>query len=189
MNALKDKDFFSSLSKKPVQTFDELLKTTEKYVTLGEVKKAKKVETKSSTTEKKKEPALKWSTPDPPRGSASRSRGRYERYTPLKMEPAEVLQVVSDHPELKFLYSSTRGPQRPKLDKFYHLHNEYGHDTINNFHLKDKIERMIQTGHLKEFVYRDRQGSRGKKRKELEKKHDDMIKAPQGDIEDQPQSI
>ncbi|KAL8502891.1 hypothetical protein ACS0TY_021859 [Phlomoides rotata] len=72
MNALKNGDLFSSLAKKLVQTFNELLKRSEKYVTLKEVKRAKKVETKSSTTEKKKELAPKWSSPDPPRGSASR---------------------------------------------------------------------------------------------------------------------
>ncbi|KAL8497953.1 hypothetical protein ACS0TY_021346 [Phlomoides rotata] len=72
------------------------------------------------------------------------------------MEPVEVLQAIADYPELKFLYSRTQGPQRPKSDKFCRFHNEYEHDT-NNY---DEINRMIQAGHLKEFVYRDRQEDR-----------------------------
>ncbi|KAL8497322.1 hypothetical protein ACS0TY_020851 [Phlomoides rotata] len=69
------------------------------------------------------------------------------------MELVEVLGVVVDHPELKFLYIRSRGPQNPKSDKFYHFHNEYGHDTNNCYHLKDEIEMIIQFGHLKEFIY------------------------------------
>ncbi|KAL8548761.1 hypothetical protein ACS0TY_007865 [Phlomoides rotata] len=130
-------------AKKHVQTFDKLLKRAEKYVTLEEVKRAKKAQIKSSTVEKKKEPALKWSGPDQPKG----------------------------------------GPQRPKSDKFYRFYNDYGHDTNSCYHLKDEIERVIQAGHLKEFVYQDRQGPRGHKRKEHEKKPDDKGKAPQDDNE------
>ncbi|KAL8531027.1 hypothetical protein ACS0TY_007876 [Phlomoides rotata] len=142
-NGLRDGDLFSSLAKKHVQTFDKLLKRAEKYMTLEEVKRAKKAQIKSSTVEKKKEPALKWSGPDQPKG----------------------------------------GPQRPKSDKFYRFYNNYGHDTNSCYHLKDEIERVIQAGHLKEFVYQDRQGPRGHKRKEHEKKPDDKGKAPQDDNE------
>ncbi|KAL8480443.1 hypothetical protein ACS0TY_027105 [Phlomoides rotata] len=67
-NDLRDGDLFSYLVKKPVQTFDELLKRAEKYVTLEEVNRTKKADTKSSTTERKKEPASKWSSLDRSRG-------------------------------------------------------------------------------------------------------------------------
>ncbi|KAL8480756.1 hypothetical protein ACS0TY_027334 [Phlomoides rotata] len=98
-----------------------------------------------------------------------------------------MLQVVANHPEIKFPYSRSRGPQRPKSDKFCHFHNEYEHDTNNCYHFKDGIERMIQAGYLKEFIYQDRQGPRGQKKKEPEKKREDKGKAPQGEIKDQPQ--
>ncbi|KAL8512023.1 hypothetical protein ACS0TY_018473 [Phlomoides rotata] len=71
-NDLMDRDLYSSLAKKLVQTFDELLKMAEKYVTLEEVKRAKKVETKSSATEKKKEWVPKWPGPDQSKGAGSR---------------------------------------------------------------------------------------------------------------------
>ncbi|KAL8507544.1 hypothetical protein ACS0TY_018185 [Phlomoides rotata] len=58
-NGLRDEDFFSSLAKKPVETFDDWLMRDKKYITLEEVRKAKKAETKPSVTEKKKAPKVK----------------------------------------------------------------------------------------------------------------------------------
>ncbi|KAL8483639.1 hypothetical protein ACS0TY_026358 [Phlomoides rotata] len=94
-------------------------------------------------------------------------------YTHLKLQPVEVLQIAIDHPEMRLSYS------RFESDKFCHFHNEYGHDTDNYFHLRDEIERIIQAGHMNEFIYQDRQSPNGKKRKEPEKKHDDKGKTPQ----------
>ncbi|KAL8519187.1 hypothetical protein ACS0TY_010211 [Phlomoides rotata] len=105
-------------------------------------------------------------------------RWRYERYTPLKMEPTEVLEVVADHPKLKFPYSRSCGPRRPKSNKIYHFRNEYGHDTNNFYQLNDEIERMIQAGNLKKFARAE---------KNPENKYEDKRKAPQDDLEDQPQ--
>ncbi|KAL8462594.1 hypothetical protein ACS0TY_033576 [Phlomoides rotata] len=121
-------------------------------------------------SEKKKPAKSKLSTPKP---AASRlgSQRKYDRYTPLKLEPAEVLQVVIDHLEMRLTYSHSRGPLRPNSDRFWHFYNEYGHDTNSCFHLKDKIERII--------IQVDRQSPRGQKRKEPEMKHEDKGKAPQ----------
>lgn len=46
MHWLRDGDLFSSLAKKLVTTFDELLNKVEKYVTLEEIRKAKKAKSK-----------------------------------------------------------------------------------------------------------------------------------------------
>ncbi|KAL8519989.1 hypothetical protein ACS0TY_010793 [Phlomoides rotata] len=59
-----------------MHAFDELFKRAEKYVTLEEVKRAKKAETKSLTTENKKELAPKWPCPDQSKGFGSRPRAR-----------------------------------------------------------------------------------------------------------------
>ncbi|KAL8464490.1 hypothetical protein ACS0TY_034136 [Phlomoides rotata] len=53
-NGLRDGDLFSSLVKKHVAIFDDLLRRAEKYIILEEVQKAKKVELKPSTSEKRK---------------------------------------------------------------------------------------------------------------------------------------
>ncbi|KAL8548161.1 hypothetical protein ACS0TY_007471 [Phlomoides rotata] len=104
-NDHRDGDMFSSLAKKHVHTFDELLKRAEKYLTLEEVRKAKKTEANSSAHNKKKEPKVKSTRHDPPKTGRIRPRRRYEKYTPLKLEPAEVLEIAVGHPEMKFLWS------------------------------------------------------------------------------------
>ncbi|KAL0355340.1 UNVERIFIED_CONTAM: hypothetical protein Sradi_3980900 [Sesamum radiatum] len=43
-------------------------------------------------------------------------------------------------------------PQQPKSDKFCHFHNDYGHTTKECRHLKNEIERLIQSGYLQEYV-------------------------------------
>ncbi|KAL8462912.1 hypothetical protein ACS0TY_033791 [Phlomoides rotata] len=117
-NGLGDGDLFSSLAKKKVETFDELLRRAEKYITLQEVRKAKKIESKSSTDEKKKPSEVKQSSPELTR---TRSRSRRKYY---------------------------RGPIRPKSERFCRFHNEYRHDTNNYFLLRDEIERMIQAANV-----------------------------------------
>ncbi|KAL0293954.1 UNVERIFIED_CONTAM: hypothetical protein Sradi_6911500, partial [Sesamum radiatum] len=47
-------------------------------------------------------------------------------------------------------------PQRPKSDKFYCFHNDYGHTTEECRHLKNEIERLIQNGYLQEYICREK---------------------------------
>ncbi|KAL0458794.1 UNVERIFIED_CONTAM: hypothetical protein Slati_0506600 [Sesamum latifolium] len=44
------------------------------------------------------------------------------------------------------------GPQRPQSDKFFCLHNDYGHTTEECRHLKNEIKRLIQNRDLQECV-------------------------------------
>ncbi|KAL8539370.1 hypothetical protein ACS0TY_001120 [Phlomoides rotata] len=107
-NDLRDGDLFSSLSKKHVHTFDELLKRAEKYVTLEKVRKAKKAGAKTSAHDKKKELEKKNAGPDPPKPGKPGPRGRYEKYTPLKLENA------AGHLEMKFSWSRSKRHSNPK---------------------------------------------------------------------------
>ncbi|KAL8519665.1 hypothetical protein ACS0TY_010560 [Phlomoides rotata] len=183
-NGLKDGDLFYSLAKKLVATFDDLLRRIEKYITLKEVCKAKKTELKPSASKKKKAPEVKQCDPET---VGRRFWRKFEKYTQLKMHPVEVLQVDVDHPDMKFPYSRSRGPTKPKFDKFCRFHNDYGHNTNYYFHMRDEIERLIQAGHLKEFIYHDRHSSRGQKMKDPEKKQDDNGKAPMINTKDRDQ--
>ncbi|KAL8535492.1 hypothetical protein ACS0TY_011212 [Phlomoides rotata] len=67
-NGLRDEDLLSSLAKKPVATFDDLLRRAEKYITLEEVWKAKKAALKPLASEKKIAPEVKPADPEPARG-------------------------------------------------------------------------------------------------------------------------
>ncbi|KAL8557107.1 hypothetical protein ACS0TY_004536 [Phlomoides rotata] len=101
---IRDGDLFSSLTKKLIATFNDLIKRAEKYITLEEVRKAKKTESKPSVSEKNKAPEVKPADPEPVRGRFHR---KIEKYTSLKLQPTEVLQVVVDHLEMNFVVSIT----------------------------------------------------------------------------------
>ncbi|KAL8498321.1 hypothetical protein ACS0TY_021587 [Phlomoides rotata] len=101
-NGLRDGHLFSFLANKPVATFNDLLRRDKKYITLEEVRKAKKVESKPSASEKKKAPEIKSPNHEPTRRGFRR---KFEKYTPLKLQSTEVLHVIIDHPEMKFPYS------------------------------------------------------------------------------------
>lgn len=80
---------------------------------------------------------------------------RFEKYTPLTIQPAELLEVAAGHPSLKFPYSAKKGPRNPKSNSYCRFHNDYGHHMNDFRHLKDDIERMIQDGHLVKYVKKE----------------------------------
>ncbi|CAA0832558.1 Unknown protein, partial [Striga hermonthica] len=92
-----------------------------------------------------------------------RSRGwRSTQYTPLSVPNARILEVMEK--EIRdniFRWPRTRkdGPTKPKSNLYCRFHKDYGHNTDECRHLKDEIERLIKAGHLKEFIYKDRERS------------------------------
>ncbi|KAL8515590.1 hypothetical protein ACS0TY_014328 [Phlomoides rotata] len=72
-----------SLAKKPIAIFDDLIRREEKYITLEEVRKTKKAESKPSVSEKKKAPEVKLVDLEPAGGRFCR---KFEKYTPLKLQ-------------------------------------------------------------------------------------------------------
>ncbi|KAL8478610.1 hypothetical protein ACS0TY_030479 [Phlomoides rotata] len=85
-NGLRDGYLFYSLTKKHVSTFDDFLRRAEKYITLEEVRKVKKAESKPLVSEKKKAPRVKLVGPEPVEGRFHR---KFEKYTPKKLQPTE----------------------------------------------------------------------------------------------------
>ena len=49
-------------------------------------------------------------------------------------------------------------PKRLKSDKYCRFHRDRGHTTEECHHLKNEIEKLIQRGHLKEYVNHYAQG-------------------------------
>lgn len=89
------------------------------------------------------------------KGMLRTEKERFKEYTPLTLQPAELLEVATDHPNYKFPYSAKRGARNPKSNLYYRFHNDYGNDTNDCKHLKGTIERMIQDRHLVEFVKKE----------------------------------
>lgn len=106
INVLRDGDLFSSIAKKSVRSFDDLLNNAEKYVILEEIRKAQKAEMKPIQCE--------WLREFESKRRKSKTRAKpshtnvvgpwswFEKYMPLRIQPVEVLEVAGAHPEMKF---------------------------------------------------------------------------------------
>ncbi|KAL0448708.1 UNVERIFIED_CONTAM: hypothetical protein Slati_1427200 [Sesamum latifolium] len=168
---LLDGDFFKSLAKKSVSKFDALLARPAKYINMEDAQAAKK----ESSGEKRKE--VKEETPSKkPRIDTPDKKPPFQRvnvvYTPLSVPITQAFKAVEEKGLLTRPRSWRDTPQRPKFDKFFRFHNDYGHTTEECRHLKNEIERLIQNGYLQEYVcwekargmgpYQKREGDRVK---------------------------
>ncbi|KAL0289040.1 UNVERIFIED_CONTAM: Transposon Ty3-G Gag-Pol polyprotein [Sesamum radiatum] len=124
---LLDGDFFKSLAKKPVSKFDALLARAAEYINMEEAQAAKK----DSRGDKRKEireeapskkPVVTSETENPP-------FQRVNAVHPLTVPITQALMVVKEKNLIARPRSWRDTPQRPKSDKFYRFHNDYGHTT------------------------------------------------------------
>ena len=83
-------------------------------------------------------------------------RPRFTRYTPLTAERSRVLEEALNADLLK-APSRTPTPHSADLTKQCRYHRNLGHTTEDCWALKDKIEELIQAGHLRRFVQTSRE--------------------------------
>lgn len=98
-------------------------------------------------------------------GRPIKIRQRYEKYTPLSERQAQVLETVKKklrEDMVTWPWTRREGPTQPKSGFYCRFHKDYGHTTDECRHLKDEIERLIRFGHLKEFIYKDRERKRAR---------------------------
>ncbi|XP_012852335.1 PREDICTED: uncharacterized protein LOC105971944 [Erythranthe guttata] len=131
---LRAGDFFTSLSKKPLASFNALLKKAERYMNAEEAVHNKFGEGKGGL-------------------EAKREKKEDRIYAPLVAQPGEILLAIENNPKLKWPRTYAEAPKRsPTLGSFCRFHNDYGHTTNECQHLRDKIERLIRAKNLPEFV-------------------------------------
>ncbi|CAA0824985.1 Unknown protein, partial [Striga hermonthica] len=97
------------------------------------------------------------------------------QYTPLSASHARILEVIKREIRdnvVRWPRTRKDGPTKPKSNMYCRFHKDYGHNTDECRHLKNEIERLIKAGHLKEFVYKDRERTsrRGKRSKSPHKR-------------------
>ncbi|XP_020225281.1 uncharacterized protein LOC109807167 [Cajanus cajan] len=89
---------------------------------------------------------------------ANRS-GRYDFYTPLNAPRVHILEEASNN-NLLALPPPGHTPNNADKSKHYRYHRNYGHTTDERCTLRDRIEELIQAGHLGHYIQRQ-PGSRG----------------------------
>ncbi|XP_020205456.1 uncharacterized protein LOC109790643 [Cajanus cajan] len=89
---------------------------------------------------------------------ANRS-GRYDFYTPLNAPRVHILEEASNN-NLLALPPPGHTPNNADKSKHYRYHRNYGHTTYECRTLRDRIEELIQAGHLGHYIQRQ-SGSRG----------------------------
>jgi len=82
---------------------------------------------------------------------------KYNRYTPLVSNRVRILEEALN---ADLITIPQRVPTPPNADTTKHCqyHQNYGHTMEDCFALKDKIEELIQAGHLRRFVKREEGG-------------------------------
>ncbi|CAA0823046.1 Unknown protein, partial [Striga hermonthica] len=101
-------------------------------------------------------------------------RWRPTQYTPLSAPQARILEVMEKEIHdnvVRWPQTRKDGPTNPKSNLYCRFHKDYGHNTDDSKHLKDEIERLIKAGHLKKFIYKDRErSSRRRERSRIPRK-------------------
>jgi len=84
---------------------------------------------------------------------------RYAQYTPLNANRGRILEEAL-HAALIHTPKRVLKPRNVDTTKHCRFHQNYGHTTEECVVLKDRIEELIQVGHLKRFVQYQGQTSR-----------------------------
>ncbi|XP_012833073.1 PREDICTED: uncharacterized protein LOC105953937 [Erythranthe guttata] len=147
-------DFFTSISKKPPLSFNDLLRKTERYMNAEEAEQGKAVDKGMDKRKERREEKMQRPVPAKNEGLVERRVGpRFENYVSLVASPAEILMAIENHPKLKWPRTYSDVPKKnPVAGSFCRFHNDYGHTTNECQHLRDEIERLIRAKNFPEFV-------------------------------------
>ncbi|XP_012838229.1 PREDICTED: uncharacterized protein LOC105958770 [Erythranthe guttata] len=148
-------DFFTSISKKPPLSFNDLLRKAERYMNAEEAEQGKAVDKGMDKRKERREEKVQRLVPSVKKeGLVDRRMGpRFENYVSLVAPPAEILMAIENHPKLKWPRTYSEIPKKnPVAGSFCRFHNDYGHTTNECQHLRDEIERLIRAKNLPEFV-------------------------------------
>ncbi|GAU46453.1 hypothetical protein TSUD_402200 [Trifolium subterraneum] len=178
-NGLKVGHFNESLAQKPASTMQEVMKRAECYIK-GEESNAEK-----RSRDSREKPSSRRSPERYNRGSSQRS-GRYEdkgggryrqpwrsnemtyrareEYTELNDSKVHVLDEILSL-GLARLPPAPDGNARMSANEnaWCHYHRAKGHDTEKCYRLKDLIEKLISSGHLRKFLERAAKGDLNKR--------------------------
>ncbi|KAL0298841.1 UNVERIFIED_CONTAM: hypothetical protein Sradi_6543900 [Sesamum radiatum] len=142
--------FKESIAGKPPSTMEDLLMRSQKYIRIEESNSSDPSPgVKRKGREEEKEPRKKEERKHvPPTG--------FTYYTPLNASRGEILIVAEQQGLINQRPRKMKdNPKRLKSDKYCRFHRDRGHTTEECHHLKNEIEKLIQRGHLRQYVNRE----------------------------------
>ncbi|XP_020210703.1 uncharacterized protein LOC109795571 [Cajanus cajan] len=162
--ALKPRPFVDSLCRHQPASMDELRARAAGYIQMEEqaefcntIRDGLTIKAESSNREKQKNHF------DQRSKRPCQARGpRYDFYTPLNAPRVNILEEAN-HADLISLPPPAYNSANADKSKHCRYHRNHGHTTEECWSLKDKIEELIQAGHLGQYIQRG-QASHGRGR-------------------------
>ncbi|XP_068486801.1 uncharacterized protein [Phaseolus vulgaris] len=151
LTALRPGPFADSLCMQPVTNLDDLRRQAAKFMQLEELREFRN-NARAEASGEKKEDRERQGRSRTGRDQKRDNRGlRFSRYTPLNAERSKILQEALS---AELIPSPRRAlsPENADRNKRCRYHKNTGHSTEECQALKDKIEELIQAGHLRCFV-------------------------------------
>ncbi|XP_052203996.1 uncharacterized protein LOC127809272 [Diospyros lotus] len=82
------------------------------------------------------------------------AQGSPVSYTPLNASRAEILLALEDKNYLRRPPPLKSPPNTRSKKKYFRFHHDHGHETEDCIQLKEKIQKLINKGYLRDFVSR-----------------------------------
>jgi len=148
VTALKPGLFSDNLCKKPVMNLDELRQRAAKFMQLEELREFC-TKTRAPEEVERRIDKNRPITSARPREFAKPAR--FTCYTPLTTDRSRILKEAISVDLLTTL-KRTNTPHNAYQTKHCRYYRNFGHTTEDCWALKDKIEELVQAGHLRRFV-------------------------------------
>ncbi|GAU48798.1 hypothetical protein TSUD_81470 [Trifolium subterraneum] len=174
---LKAGHFNESLAQKPAETMQEVMKRAQCYIKGEESNAEKRDRDSKERSSYRRSPERRGSsrqsrhqgrnsdTPyQRPWYSSERNKLLEEDLTSLNSKRVHVLDEILSAGLARLPQAPDRNVRMgPNSDEWCHYHRCKGHDTKKCFRLKELIEKLISSGHLRKFIEQAAQGATSKR--------------------------
>ena len=176
LTALRPGPFADSLCMQPATNLDELRRRAAKFMQLEELREFRN-NARAEASGEKKEDRERQGRSRTGRDQKKDNRGpRFSRYTPLNADRSKILQEALSA-ELIPPPRRALSPDNADHSKRCRYHKNTGHSTEECQALKDKIEELIQAGHLRRFVRGTRETRRSPCKEQTPRRRDRTTQA------------
>ena len=171
LTALRPGPFADSLCMQPATSLNDLKRRATKFMQLEELREFRNNARAEASGEKKEDRERQGRSRVDRDQRRDNRRPCFSRYTPLNVDRSKILQ---DALNAKLIPPPRRAlsPENADRSKKCPYHKNTGHSTEECQALKDKIEELIQAGHLRRFLRSSRETRRSPCKEETPRRRD-----------------